>query len=257
MFQMGAVNPDKSGWSIETLGPNQDPDAEDVERPVRAVTLAPFFISKFEVTQGQWLRATGENPSHYRGDTPKSLLHPVEQVRWEECNEVLRNLGLVLPTEAQWEYAARADTQTVWWTGNDRESLKGRINLADQAAAREHAPWQDIKDWQELDDGYASHAPVGTFAANFFGLHEVHGNVQEWCRDLYAHYSDQAPADQDARNTGDGLLKAPPRANLHALRGGSFVHAARSARSAARKWVTFSYLSDSVGVRPARPLTVP
>lgn len=100
------------------------------------MTLAPFFISKYEMTQGQWRRFTGENPSYhgpdyrYKGEPPaETPIHqnqpwnPVEQVSWPDCRDVLDRLGLVLPTEAQWEYAARAGTSTAWWTGNEKESI--------------------------------------------------------------------------------------------------------------------------------------
>jgi serine/threonine protein kinase/formylglycine-generating enzyme required for sulfatase activity len=245
-FYMGAVVPDDRERSSGQLGPNQDPDADSFEGPVHEVTLGPFFLSKFEANQAQWLRIAGDNQSHYR----PSPLHPAERVKWERCMELMRNLGLALPTEAQWEYAARAGTRTVWWTGNDRESLKGKVNIADQSAARDGVKWQDTKDWPELDDGYIAHAPIGTFPPNGFGLHEVHGNVQELCRDLWGPYT--APVE-----TGDGLRRASQGTNQYMKRGGSFMEAARNARSAARSSATFEFVGPLLGLRPARPLTRP
>ena len=96
-------------------------------------------------------------------------------------NAVCRRLGLELPSEAQWEYGTRGGTTTAWWTGRARESLVGAVNLAGQSAARAGAPWQEIKDWPELDDGFAVHAPVDAFRPNPLGLHDVHGNLWEWC----------------------------------------------------------------------------
>src|SRR5690606_29994467 len=95
-------------------GPGED------EGPEHEVALAPFFLSKYEMTSGQWLRFTGANPSAHLGekvDLGFTLRHPVEQVSWDECDRVLRRMGLVLPTEARWEYAARAGTTTPWSSG--------------------------------------------------------------------------------------------------------------------------------------------
>ena len=112
--------------------PNVDLHAESDERPVHEVSVRPFFLSKYEMTQGQWLGITVQNPSRCPPPTEWgqmirpgdiTLAHPVEHVSWEECSEVLWRLGLVLPTEAQWEYAARAGTETPWWTGADPASF--------------------------------------------------------------------------------------------------------------------------------------
>lgn len=140
-------------------------------------------------------------------------------------------MGLTLPTEAQWENGTRAGTQTPWWTGLERESLREMhvANLADQAAGRADEQWQDIASWPELDDGDAVHAPVGTFTPNPFGLHEVHGNVWEWCLD----------------GRGDELV----------IRGGGFNCAANSARSAYRYATANTGTGYFLGVRPAREVT--
>src|SRR5262245_28176198 len=110
--------------------PNIDPIAQINESPVTTVTLQPFFVSKYEMTQAQWLRLVGTNPSNYmpgrklEGDIAVfDLRHPVEEVSWEDCDLWLGRLGLLIPTEAQWEYAARAGTTTPRWTGVGTEGM--------------------------------------------------------------------------------------------------------------------------------------
>jgi formylglycine-generating enzyme required for sulfatase activity/serine/threonine protein kinase len=243
-FAMGAQ-------SADAKKPNYDPRAEAKESPVNNVTLAPFFMSKYEMTQGQWMRFTGKNPSLYNpltevGGVRSDLSHPVEQVSWNECSDVLDELGLELPTEAQWEYAARSGTTTPWWTGGEKESLEGAANLADQAAARAGATWPGIADWPELDDGFGVHAPVGSFRASPFGLHDMLGNVWEWCRDSFGNYD--SPVKE-----GDGE-RTPTDKRFRINRGGSFYHDAAHARCAYRNNSVPETRINHLGVRPARAL---
>jgi formylglycine-generating enzyme required for sulfatase activity len=231
--------------------PNYDPSAEDREIPVHEVSLVPFLLSKYEMTQAQWERFTGENPSHYRrGDiAPRTSqqpgLHPVEQVNWQDCDGVLGRLGLALPTEAQWEYASRGRTSTPWWTGAEPESLQGAANLADAFCQRNGGP----PSWSYegyLDDGFVAHAPVGigSLRPNGFGLHDVHGNVWEWCRDRAGLYKNPVAP-------GDGERQLSPR-ELYVLRGGCYDSPATSVRSAYRHWYTPEGRSVVVGLRPSR-----
>ncbi len=246
-FTMGAQKEDPSG-------PNHDPGAHSGEGPPHEVTLKAYFLSKYEMTQAQWLRATGTNPSQYStGDTPTgspavTLAHPVEQVSWIDSDRVLGRLGLTLPTEAQWEYGARAGTTTPWSTGATRDSLPGSANIADQAAIRAGAVWPDVKEWPDLDDGYALHAPVGAYLANGFGLHEVHGNVWEWCRDGFVGY-DRTP------RPGDGLRSERRGRDRVVIRGGSFSFAAHDVRSANRYSFAPAMSANYLGLRPARVTT--
>jgi formylglycine-generating enzyme required for sulfatase activity len=239
----------------QSLYPNEPhyaSEASDTETPLHEVTLTPFFLSKYELTQAQWMRFTGENPSNY--GIGKEFLgrfvggtNPVEQVNLDECTEVLTKLGLRVPTEAQWERAARGGTTSAWWTGAERDTLRGRANLADQAAAEAGAQWKYISDWPTFYDGYVVHAPVDEFAPNPFGLHHVHGNVWEWCRDNYI--GDYTP---DVR-AGDGERLTPP-SDFNIARGGSFYHSANLARSAYRNPTSPNSSVNNVGVRPARDL---
>ncbi|MBU0754149.1 MAG: SUMF1/EgtB/PvdO family nonheme iron enzyme, partial [Planctomycetes bacterium] len=201
-FNMGAVRP-AEGNPIGS--PNVDPEAESNEGPVHEVTLKPFLLSKYEMTQGQWLGFTGDNPSRYGpggvfGGKEVNLLHPVEQVSWEDCSKILHQLKLRLPSESEWEYAARAGTCTVFWTGDEAETLQGAANVADLFCKNNGGP----SSWpyeEALDDGYVVHAPVGSFSANDFGLHDIHGNVSEWCQDIYVGY-ESTPTDGTANIRG-------------------------------------------------------
>jgi len=221
------------------------------------VTLSPYFLSKYEMTQGQWLAATGTEPSIFSRNRPQldpsmSLLHPVEMVSWRECMRTMRQLGLELPTEAQWESGCRAGTKSAWWLGDERESLRGLINIADKTAADEGAPWSTIQDWPDNEDGALNQVEVGCerYPANAYGLHEVHGNLQEWCLDGWAppqlFYTEEQRIDplvpwQDTPN--------------RAIRGGAFNTPAYDVRSAARQSQGPDLRDYSLGLRPARGIT--
>jgi len=245
-FRMGAqrVDPD---------GPNYDAKAEVNESPVRDIVLRPFFLSKYEMTQAQWERCTGMNPSTYNqtfavGGQYLSGLHPVEQVAWNDATRVLSRLGLTLPTEAQWEYGARAGTSTPWWTGAEKESLRGAVNLRDAyAQAHGFAATATTETW--LDDGFAMHAPVGSFRANAFGLHDTAGNVWEMCREPFGRY-DLPVREGDGERIGTTLAG-------RMIRGSSYFAGALAARASARFDVTPDYKDFSIGLRPARALTRP
>ena len=229
---------------------NYDPQAEDDEGPVHEVTLSPYFLSKYEMTQGQWERFVGVNPSRYGpggsfGGKVTTLLHPVEQVSWDDCVRVLGRLELELPSEAQWEYGARAFADTPWSSGPDKAALALVANLADAyAQANGGAAWT-CESWS---DGYVVHAPVGSLAPNEFGLYDVHGNVWEWCLDGYdgIFYRSSPPTHP---------VSPFPGSAARVSRGGSYSLTAVYARSANRIGSTPTYADDSLGVRPARVIT--
>ncbi|HEX6884600.1 MAG TPA: bifunctional serine/threonine-protein kinase/formylglycine-generating enzyme family protein [Planctomycetota bacterium] len=229
--------------------------AQPEEGPVHQVVLTPFFCSKFEMTQGQWLRVTGLNPSRLNGVSwrpdlvstgPWTPLHPVEQVNWATCSRVARQLGLALPTEAQWEYAARGGTDTPWWCGADKTRIAAAGNVADRYA-QEHGAneWGKHEDW---DDGAGGHAPIGTYLPNAFGLHDVLGNVWEWCQDGFDEgFFRRAP------------LRDPLAEPLHpradrVWRGGGFNEQASEARSGYRSGVSPEIAAYILGLRPVRAL---
>ncbi|MCA9321900.1 MAG: SUMF1/EgtB/PvdO family nonheme iron enzyme, partial [Planctomycetes bacterium] len=228
---------------------NHDPDARKEEGPVHRLTLGPFFLSKHEMTQGQWaLVANGATPSQYGAGglwagSDVTPLHPVEQVSWEDCSRVLFRIDLELPTEAQWEYGARAGTSAVRWTGTEVASLRGAANIADEGSIRFYPRGWNYE--REFTDGHAIHAPTGTHRGNAFGLHDVLGNVWEWCRDLLGPY---AP---DNVEPGTGLRLATVT-SMRVTRGGAFTVPAINARSAIRYRNLPTFRSLDLGLRPAR-----
>ena len=234
-FLMGAQSTDPDGQ-------NYDPWAAPHDGPPSMVELPAYFLSKYETTQGQWMRIAASNPSSHRATVlAPTLLHPVERVSWTECRDLLQRVGLRLPTEAQWEKGARGGRSTAWWTGQERESLRGKVNLADQAAKRAGATFPAIADWPDLDDGSAVHAEIGHYPANAFGLHEVAGNVWEWCRDDWSDaYSGSSDGPRGARSP------------YRVIRGSSFASVAGFARSASRDDAHSSFRGRTMGVRAAR-----
>ena len=224
-----------------------------VDQFEQRVELDPFFLSKFEMTQAQWKRSTGSNPSRYgtgfrSGPSQITLAHPVEHVSWEDCGRVLEWLGLSFPSEAQWEYAARAGATGEWWTGDEPESLATAANLLDAAARGSSLP-RDLR-YEEWRDGYVRHAPVGSFAPNDFGLHDVHGNVAEWCADGYQSLRRWGPvtrnpvADVDAGRWRSRLSRV--------VRGGGYESTATMARLSRAGRSAPDYRGPNVGLRPAR-----
>ena len=240
--------------ATDPAAPNHDPRSGPNES-AHTVTLAPFFLARHELTQGQWQRLSGgATPSHFRaGDADPggrriTAAHPVEQVDWAMAATLLAQHGMTLPTEAQWEFGCRAGTTTPWWTGRDRESLRGAANLADGTARQARMIWNEIADWPGFEDGFVVHAPVDTLRANAFGLHHVHGNVWEWCADWYSLY--EVPV-----RPGDGLRLVPDGSGKSRVpRGGSFSNAAPAVRAAYRRDYTPVLRHQSLGVRAARSL---
>lgn len=231
-FHMGAQRRDPGA-------PNYDPRARAEETPVASRSVAPFFVAKHELTQGQWLRMTGQNPSRYRAGHATQgvravLTHPVESVSWDEASWVLRRVDLGLPSEVQWEYAARGGTRTAWWSGDDPQGLAGHANVAD-ASARQGGVVQDGV--FELDDRFPAHGPVDALVPNPFGLHGIVGNVAEWCADRYSAAGEGASAPGD-----------------RSVRGGSFRSRPQGGRSAARMSMPAGNRSATLGVRAVRRL---
>ena len=254
--------PGSSFWMGATKdGPrNLDPRSKETEGPVHLVDIGAFFISKYEMTQGQWLRMNESNPAAYPVGTdlkprPITALHPIEQITWSEATETLFRYDLKLPTEAQWEYAARGKWTTakeipssnpVFWTGNTVTSLQGTLNIADMGGRKLGSP----ESWRfeaTLDDGHMVHAPIGSFTANPFGLHDTLGNVWEWCSDRFGEYT--LPTEP---RTGKRLA---PEDAPNLFRGGGFRASSVHVRSADRYSIyAADYSAYDVGLRPSRSI---
>ena len=246
-FRMGGVRAlEPTAEDEEAILPLDD------EEPAHLVPLEPFFIGKYEVTQGQWERLVGQSPSGWNPEDYPGVVapgvHPVEQVSWLDATAGLRRLGLVLPTEAQWEAAARAGTEGVWWTGSSRESLRNAANFSEESlfeATGSRGARKEADYWPGYYDGWATHAPVGTFPANPFGLHEVMGNVFEWCRDAYAGYGNPP-------REGDGLRS--DRGIDRVYRGGGWNYSYLMLRLGRRQKDRNDLRLAHVGLRAARAL---
>jgi len=195
------------------------------EKPVHSVTVSDFYIGKYEVTQKQWVEIMGSNPSYFKGDN-----RPVENVSWNDVQEFIRKLNektggnFRLPTEAEWEYAARG--------GNKSRGYKysGSNNVGEVA-------------WYWNNSGKKTH-PVGTKKPNELGIYDMSGNVWEWCADWYdKNYYQNSP-----RNNPKG----PASGSSRVLRGGSWVHDENYLRCSDRYYFTPNFRSYIIGFRLVR-----
>jgi len=185
-------------------------NGDDDEVPSHDALVEPCKMSTTEITQLQWKAVMGSefNPSFYRGDD-----RPVDRVSWEDCQEFVMKLnqadpkkGYDLPSEAEWEYACRAGSTTLYSNGNSESDL-------------------DIVGWYKDNSSKTTH-PVGTKTANKWGLYDMHGNVWEWCRDYYHDNYIGAP-----KNSRAWLIPAGPQ---QVIRGGSWSNESDACRSTNR-----------------------
>ena len=184
------------------------------------VTLTkPFYMGKYEVTQGQWESVMGNNPSYFKG-----AKLPVTDVSWDDSQDFIKKLNektngdYRLPTEAEWEYACRAGTTTAYSFGDNITAKNANYNFG-------------VK--------IVKPVAVGGYKPNAFGLYDMHGNVWEWCEDWYAAYPKESVIDP----------KGPATGRRRVLRGGSFFSDASDVRSSARFYNELTSRDGSFGFR--------
>ncbi len=202
------------------------------EGPVHEVCVDGFWMGKYEVTNAQYRRfKSGHNSKDYAGNSLNGNNQPAVYVSWDDAKAFAgwlnrQNGGrykFKLPTEAEWEYAARAGTSTARYWGDDPDDACGYANVHDQTSKRINKfSWKH----HSCDDGYAATAPVGRFKPNAFGLYDMLGNVWEWCEDIYdkGAYGKHNRSNPVITSGGSGRV----------IRGGSWSGGPRDVRSADR-----------------------
>jgi formylglycine-generating enzyme required for sulfatase activity len=212
-FQMGCI------MGSDRYGCNEG------ELPVHQVTLTnPFYLGRYEVTQAQWVAKMGSNPSAFQGQ-PDSVSRPVEQVSWNRIQVYLGATGMRLPTEAEWEYACRAGTQTPFYNGSTDDNTVGMLA------------------WYSGNSGGQTHT-VGGKAANGFGLYDMIGNVWEWVNDWFGGY----PSSPQTNPAGP----ASNNNNYRVVRGGSFNYGTDYVRAWSRTTESSSQSTFWFGFRAAK-----
>ena len=219
--------------------PASEKDRDDDEKQHKVVLSKGYWMQETEFTQGQWKAVMGSNPSWL---TNAGLTAPVDQVSWDHIQECLKKLNgngklnagvkAILPSEAQWEYACRAGTQTAFHYGNSLSS--------------EQANFHGLNPYGDAAEGVHRKTTVaaGSYAANAWGLKDMHGNVWEWCSDRYG---------KDSYGAG-AMHRDPmgPRTGVYlVLRGGSWDNSGYFCRSASRGWNRPSYRTNDIGFRLA------
>ena len=200
-------------------------DWYDNEKPVHQVTLSDYYIGETEVTQELWSAVMGSNPSDFTGN----MQRPVEKVSWNDCQTFISKLNRLtgetfrLPTEAQWEYAARGGYKSKGYTYSGSNEI-------DEVA------------WYGLDPSSSTTHPVKTKAPNELGIYDMTGNVYEWCSDWYGSYSSAAQTDPTGPSTGSNRV----------YRGGCWLNFATYCRVAERSFIGPAYSFNGLGLRLAR-----
>ena len=214
--------------------PEDEPERANDEGPQHKVKIRPFLMGKYPVTQAQWKAIMKNNPSRFTEDED----HPVEKVSWFDCLDFCEKLSqklgreFRLPTEAEWEYAARAKSTTPFFFG--------------ETITTELANYNGEYTYGIEKEGEYRHktTKVGSFSPNRFGLYDIHGNVAEWCEDSWHDNYENAPSNEAPWLEEDDSLD-------HVLRGGSWLHLPGSCRSSQRLSSPGNSKSDAFGFRIA------
>ena len=214
--------------------PEKERGREDVETQHEVTLTNGFWLADTTVTQALWEAVMGENSSRFKGAN-----RPVEKVSWNNAhafinkmNGMKAELRLCLPTEAQWEYACRAGTTTPFYFGEQisPETVNYNGNYPYNNGMKGECQQQTVE--------------VGSLPPNGWGLHEMHGNVWEWCQDKFMFYFEKLPIDPAGPQTGVNRV----------LRGGAWLRDAHVCRSASRSSQRSNYFSGLTGFRLAKGL---
>lgn len=241
--------------AVMKIDPNFQRSSGRTEEPQHLVRITkPFYLGIYEVTKGEF--ASFAEETGYRAKSSLGALwkdpgfeqtdsHPVVNVSWNDatafCRWLSKKEGMHyrLPTEAEWEYACRAGTSTMFSIGNDPEMVSLVGNIPDADAAKSFPSFESISS----HDGFVFTSPVGSFSANPFGLHDMHGNVLEWCSDSFGDdYYLQSPTNDP---------QGPPKGTYKVCRGGCWNGAPRGSRSAFRHRRNASDRKNYLGFRLA------
>lgn len=239
-----------------TMGSDLKESGHPDEKPAHKVSIGKAFaMGKYEVTFDEWdaCSADGRCPKVSDDDLGRGS-RPVINVRWTDAKAYVAWLSektgktYRLPSESQWEYAARAGTQTPWFWGEAEDTFGSRIackfaNTHDESgkAAHPNYVWSNHK----CDDGFGETAPTGKYQPNGFGLYDMLGNVREWVEDCHGEYKD-APA--------DGSARVVDVCEKRIVRGGAWIDGPSTTRSAYRHPLPDSHRNYQVGFRVARDL---
>ncbi len=211
----------------------------DKDEPLHRVELTKgFWLGKYEVTQEQWVSVMGSNPSKFRGD----MRLPVENVSWEDCQvfilklNVKLNCGARLPTEAEWEYACRAGTETPYSWGYELNGSKANCDGS-------YSPYGTTVEGPNLKRT----TPVGQYGENPWGFCDMHGNVNEWCNDwYYGKYYTSSPATDPK---GPIITGWSTWVACRVTRGGGWYLGPNKCRSAHRQWCAPANRLNDIGFR--------
>jgi len=219
-------------------------DGDLNERPVHEVCVSDFYLGKYEVTNGQYKQF---NPQHNSGTSEGVSLDkdtmPVVYVTWDDAvafaSWLSKKTGETfrLPSEAEWEYAARAGSNQSRFWGNNPDEACQYANVADLTAKKERPTWTSF----HCDDGYAVAAPVGRFKPNGYGFYDMLGNAWEWCQDVYNSEAYTKLPKKDPVFTGSGEYRV--------MRGGGWSNGPLGIRSSHRVGLSPNFGHHSLGLR--------
>lgn len=203
------------------------------EQPLPFYLKHAFWCGKYAVTQRQWIQLMGENPSFFNDEKTKNALdRPVEEVNWFDCKNFTQKLGMRLLAEFEWEYACRAGTLDPFFWGQDITTEQVNYN----------GRYPYLRNSKKGEDRRCT-IVVGSLPANAWGLHEMHGNVNEWCENAY---------EGDEKLMHIPLESFPENASDRVIRGGSWIEPASYCLSGSRRRAPLDLTNFHLGFRLAQ-----